>query len=248
MPELSPLHWLLAVLGAFGIGVAKSGFSGVSMLHVLIFASLFGAKESTGVVLPMLIVGDILAVRTFHQHARWDYVRRLLPPAALGVILGALLVQRISEAHYKPLIGVIILALTALQLLRLWRPALFDRVPHTRWFAWGMGLLVGITTMLANGAGPIAAVYLIAVSLPKLEFVGTSAWLFLIINCFKVPFSLALGLIHRDTLLLNALLIPAIAAGLFAGRWLVRRIPQRLFDALLLAFAGLAALRLVGAF
>ncbi len=248
MPELSPLHWLLAVLGAVGIGVAKSGFSGVSMLHVLIFASLFGAKESTGVVLPMLIVGDILAVRTFRQHARWDYIRRLLPPAALGVIAGAFLVQRISEAQYKPLIGLIILALTALQLLRLWRPALFDHVPHTRWFAWGMGLLVGITTMLANGAGPIAAVYLIAVSLPKLEFVGTSAWLFLIINCFKVPFSIALGLIHPDTLLLNALLIPAIVVGLFIGRWLVHRIPQRMFDALLLAFAGLAALRLIGVF
>ncbi len=248
MPDLTPLQWLLAVLGAVGIGVAKSGFSGVSMLHVLIFASLFGARDSTGVVLPMLIVGDVLAVRTFRQHARWDYIRRLLPPAALGVIAGALLVQRLGEAQYKPLIGAIILGLTALQLLRLGRPALFDHVPHTRWFAWAMGLLVGVTTMLANAAGPIAALYLLAVALPKLEFVGTSAWLFLIINCFKVPFSVGLGLIHRDTLLLNAALVPAIAAGLFGGRWLVHRIPQRLFDVLLLGFAALAALRLVGLF
>ena len=248
MPHLTPLDWLLAVGGAVGIGVAKSGFSGVSMLHVLIFASLFGARDSTGVVLPMLIVGDVLAVRTFRQHARWDYIRRLLPPAALGVVAGALLVRWLGEAQYRPLIGAIILALTALQLLRLWRPALFERVPHTHWFAWTMGLLVGVTTMLANAAGPIAALYLLAVALPKLEFAGTSAWLFLIINCFKVPFSAALGLIHADTLLLNAALIPAIAAGLFAGRWLVHRIPQRLFDALLLGFAALAALRLVGIF
>jgi uncharacterized membrane protein YfcA len=248
MPELTSLQWLLAVLGALGIGVAKSGFSGVSMLHVLIFASLFGARDSTGVVLPMLIVGDILAVRNFRQHARWDYIRRLLPPAALGVIIGALLVHRIGDAQYKPLIGGIILSLTCLQLLRLWRPALFELVPHTHWFAWTMGLLVGVTTMLANGAGPIAALYLISVSLPKLEFVGTSAWLFLIINCFKVPFSAALGLIHRDTLLLNAVLVPAIFIGIFAGRWLVHRIPQRLFDMLLLTFAGVAALRLCGLF
>jgi len=248
MPELTAPQWLLAVLAAVGIGVAKSGFSGVSMLHVIIFASLFGARDSTGVVLPMLIVGDLLAVRAFRQHARWDYIRRLLPPAACGVIAGALLVRWLSEAQYKPLIGAIILALTGLQLLRLGRPALFDQVPHTRWFAWGMGLFVGVTTMLANAAGPIAALYLLAVALPKLEFVGTSAWLFLIINCFKVPFSLALGLIHRETLLLNAVLIPAIVVGLFAGRWVVHLIPQRLFDALLLIFAAIAALRLAGLF
>jgi uncharacterized membrane protein YfcA len=248
MPDLTPLQWLLAVLGALGIGVAKSGFSGVSMLHVLIFAYLFGAKPSTGVVLPMLIVGDLLAVRNFQRHARWDYIRKLLPPAMIGVIIGALLVNRINEQQYKPLIGGIIFTLTALQLLRLWRPALFEHVPHTHWFAWTMGLLVGTTTMLINGAGPIAAMFFVAVSLPKLEYVGTSAWLFLIINCFRVPFSAALGLIHRDTLLLNALLAPAIAVGLLTGRWLVHRIPQRLFDGLLLAFAAVAALRLIGIF
>ena len=248
MPELTASQWLLAVLAAAGIGVAKSGFSGVSMLHVIVFVGIFGARDSTGVVLPMLIVGDILAVLAFRQHARWDYIRRLLPPAAAGVIAGALLVRQLSDAQFRPLIGGIILALTALQLLRLTRPALFDHVPHRPWFAWGMGLLVGVTTMLANAAGPIAALYLLAVSLPKLEFVGTSAWLFLIINCFKVPFSVGLGLIHADTLLLNAVLIPAIAAGLFAGRWLVHRIPQRLFDGLLLGFAGIAALRLIGVF
>ena len=248
MPHLTSFDWLLAIFGAVGIGVAKSGFSGVSMLHVLIFAGLVGARDSTGVVLPMLIVGDVLAVRSFRQHARWDYIRRLLPPALLGVVAGALLVRSLDDTRYKPLIGAIILALTALQLLRLWRPALFDRVPHTPWFAWGMGLLVGVATMLANAAGPIAALYLLAVALPKLEFAGTSAWLFLIINCFKVPFSVGLGLIRRDTLLLNAALIPAIATGLFAGRWLIHRVPQRLFDALLLTFAALAALRLVGLF
>jgi hypothetical protein len=111
-----------------------------------------------------------------------------------------------------------------------------------------MGLLAGGTTMLINGAGPIMALYFLAIALPKLELVGTSAWFFLIVNVLKVPFSATLGLIHPETLRLNALLVPAIAAGLFAGRWLVRRIPQRLFDGLLLAFAAIAALRLIGLF
>jgi len=102
--------------------------------------------------------------------------------------------------------------------------------------------------MLANAAGPIMALYFLAVALPKLEFVGTSAWFFFILNVFKVPFSAGLGLIHKDTLLLNAVLVPVIVIGLFAGRWLIRRVSQRLFDGLLLAFAALAALRLLGIF
>ena len=99
MPELSTAQWLLSILAAFGIGVAKSGFAGVSLLHVLVFAMLFGARDSTGVVLPMLIVGDICAVSAFHQHARWDFIRKMLPPACLGVIAGWALSIRSSSVE-----------------------------------------------------------------------------------------------------------------------------------------------------
>ena len=218
------------------------------MVHVLIFIFLFGARDSTGVVLPMLIVGDMLAVLAFRQHARWEYIRRLLPPAVTGIIVGWWLMQGLSETAFKPFIGAIILFLTALQLLRLWKPHLYEKAPHRLWFAWLMGLLAGVTTMVANAAGPIMALFFVAISLPKYELVGTSAWLFFVINCLKIPFSIQLGLIHPATLLFNAALAPATAAGLFAGRSLVKHIPQRLFDALLLAFVAIAALRLIGFF
>jgi uncharacterized membrane protein YfcA len=248
MPDLTATQWLLAILSALGIGIAKSGFAGVSMVHVLIFAFLFGARNSTGVVLPMLIVGDICAVLAFRQHARWDYIRRMLGPACVGVIAAWAWMHRLDENLYKPVIGGIILALSALQITRMRRPDWFAHIPHAHWFAWSLGLLAGVTTMLANAAGPIMALYFLAVALPKLEFVGTSAWFFFILNVFKVPFSAGLGLIHRDTLLLNAALVPAIVFGLFFGRWLIRRVSQRLFDGLLLAFAAVAALRLLRLF
>jgi uncharacterized membrane protein YfcA len=248
MPHLTAFQWLLAVFSAIGIGVAKSGFAGVSLLHVVVFAFIFGARDSTGVVLPMLIAGDIMAVLAFRQHARWDYIRRLLPPAAAGVVAGWLLMQRLNEAAFKPIVGWIIVCLTALQLLRMWRRSLYEHAPHRPWFAWSMGFMAGVATMMANAAGPIMALFFIAVSLPKFEFVGTSAWFFFVINCFKVPFSVALGLIHPGTLRFNAVLIPAIGAGLWAGRWCVTRVPQRAFDALLLGFAAMAALRLIGLF
>ena len=245
MPDLTPAAWTLAVLGALGIGLAKAGFAGVSLLYVVIFAMLFGARESSGLVLPLLLIGDVGAIQSFRQHARWDYVWKMLPPACVGILAGSLMIGRLNPAAFRPTIGAIVLALTVLQLIRMARPEWLGAVPHSAWFAWTMGILAGITSMLANASGPIIALYTLAVGLPKLEFVGTSAWFFLIVNAIKVPFSAALGLIHADSLLLNVVLAPGVAVGLWGGRWLTHRISQRVFDGLLLAFAGLAALRMV---
>ena len=96
MPHLTPAQWALAIGGAFCLGVAKAGLTGLSLLQVAIFAVLFGARASTGVVLPMLIVGDVCAVLAYHEHTRWKYVRRMLPPACIGVVLGALSMGQIS--------------------------------------------------------------------------------------------------------------------------------------------------------
>ena len=248
LPHLTATQWLLAAIGATGVGVSKAGVAGVGLLHVVIFAFLFGARDSTGVVLPMLLAGDLTAVGTFHQHARWDYIRRMLPPACLGVVLAAMVMQRLDDALFKPVIGWIILGLAILQVIRMRRPGWFGRVPHSRPFAWATGLLVGAATMMANAAGPIFALYTLTVALPKLEIVGTSAWFFFLINTFKVPFSVWLGLIHGQTLLLNVLLLPAIFAGVWMGRWAVHRLPQQAFEMLMLAFAVVASLRLIGAF
>ena len=101
--------------------------------------------------------------------------------------------RRLDDGAFRPVIGWIILMLAVMQLIRWQRPDWFGRVPHARWFAWTIGLLAGVTTMLANAAGPIIALYSLAVGLPKFEFVGTSAWLFLIVNCSKCRSVLSSG-------------------------------------------------------
>ena len=150
LPHLSPLQWLLAVIAALGIGMSKSGLAGMSLVQVLILAFLFGARESTGVLLPMLIVGDICAVSIFHQHARWAYVRRMLPAAGLGVVGAAIAMRWLNEAVYRPIIGAIILSLTVLQVMRSVRPQWFSDVPHTIWFTWTIGL-IAVSAMLVIG-------------------------------------------------------------------------------------------------
>ena len=225
--------WLLLAIAALGIGITKSGFSGVSMVHVILFAMVFQARDSTGIVLPMLIAGDVFAMFIYGKHANWKYVRRMMGPTLIGVVLGWLLMFRLSEIYYRPLIGAIILGLVILQIVRTWREEWLAHVPHTVWFALSMGILVGLTTMLANAAGPVFGLYLLAVGLPKMEFVGTASWFFLMLNVIKLPFSWSLGLIRLDTLALNVMLMPLIGVGLWIGSTAVRRIPQRWFDSLL---------------
>jgi uncharacterized membrane protein YfcA len=245
LPDFSMSEWLLALLAATGIGVSKSGLPGISLLHVVLFAQLFPGLQSTGVVLPMLIAGDIGAVVLFRRHADWSHVWRTLPPALVGVVIGWWIMSRSRATNFNPVIGGIVLGLAVVQLVRNWRPDLLSHVPHTRGFAWTIGLLAGVVTMLANAAGPVMGLYLLAVALPKEVFVGTAAWFFLLINLFKVPFSAQLGLINGGSLALNALLVPMVVAGLFIGKATIAKLPQRLFDTLIIAFALAAAARLL---
>jgi len=245
LPAFTLSQWLLAALGAFCIGFSKSGFPGSGLVTVIVMAHLFGARESTGALLPMLIFGDLLSVRVYHQHAQWRLIRRMLPPTAAGIVGGWLVMQWLPAAAFRPVIGWIVLVMAALQAVRRWRPALYAGVPHSREFAGGMGVATGVSTMLANAAGPVMGLYLLAIAVPKYELVGTSAWFFLIVNVFKVPFSAQLGLIHGTTLLFNLLLIPVIAAGIWVGRMLMPLVSQAVFEALLLGFATVAAVRMI---
>lgn len=245
LPTFTPAEWALAGIAAVGIGISKSGLPGISLLHVVLFAQLFPGITSTGVVLPMLIAGDLGAVWLFRRHAQWPHVWRTLPPALAGVVAGWWIMRRLPSAGFAPIIGGIVLALAVLQCLRDLKPGIFHDIPQSRGFAWTMGFVAGVTTMLANAAGPVMGLYLLAVALPKDAFVGTSAWFFLLINLIKVPFSAQLGLITLQSLAFNTLLVPAIFGGLFLGRSVVSRLPQRWFDILVLAFAVVAAFKLL---
>ena len=109
----------------------------------------------------------------------------------------------------------------------------------------GFGLLGGFTTMVANAAGPVMSMYFYAMRMPVLTFLGTSAWYFAIINLFKVPFSAGLGLISRDTLVMDAMLVPVVLIGAYLGAKAAKRIPQKVFERLILILTVVAAISLL---
>jgi len=245
MPDLTLTHWLFAVVAALCIGLSKAGFGGVGMVAILLMAQILPARASTGVILPMLIVADIFAVSAFRKFTVWSHLVRMLPPALIGIVCGFFLMPRISDQNFGPLIGWITLTLLALMIMQKLTRRLAARAVEHPGIAWPLGWLAGVTTMLANAAGPVMTIYLLAARLPKYEFVGTAAWFFFIINVAKIPFSSALGLIKPSSLVFNAALVPAIIGGIFLGRWLLGKINQRIFEWLMIVFSLLGALRLI---
>jgi uncharacterized membrane protein YfcA len=250
MLHLPPLHfstlgWLAVIGGAFGIGLNKGGLTGLGILPVLLFAVVFQARESTGFVLPLLIVGDICAIVTYRRVVIWKVFWTMLPPALVGVVLGYFLMDRISGAAFAPLIGWIIIALIALQFLRSALGEKLDHIFASRGFSVVMGVLTGVTTMIANAAGPVANLYFLSVGLPKWNLIGTSAWLFFVINLCKVPFSAQLGLTNAYSLTLALVLAPLVVTGFFMGRHIAGVMPQKIFERFLLACTAVGALRLV---
>lgn len=248
LPELAALswsQWALLAVAALCIGLSKAGFGGFGMLTVLIMAHVLPARASTGVVLPMLILADLFAVASFRHHARWEHLRRLFLPTALGVIGGFVIMPWIPDRRFAPVIGGVVLLMVAIHYAGRLRPNLTASLPESRHFANFIGIFSGLTTMLANAAGAVMTLYLLARRVPKMEFVGTAAIFFFAVNLFKVPFSVSLGLIRSDSLLLNLALAPAVAAGILLGRSGLRHVPQRLFEEILLAFSLIAAIRLL---
>ncbi len=245
MIELTAPQYVALAVGAMGIGFSKAGFAGVSMLHVVIYASVFDPKASTGVLLPMLVFGDVCAIGFFGRAANWVQVRRLLPPTLTGVLIGWWLMDRLGGGQFKLVVGVIILSLAVVQAIRMRRPEAMSSLPEHFGFAIALGVLAGVTTMLANAAGPVVALYLLAVAMPKWELIGTAAWLFLILNICKLPLSAQQGLIDTSTLLTDATLVMWIPAGMAAGQWLVGRVPQTAFNWILLGFTVVAAVKML---
>jgi uncharacterized membrane protein YfcA len=240
---LPPSQLLLGALAALLVGFSKTGVPGLGILIVPLMAIVFPAKLSVGALLPMLIVGDVLAVKLYRRHAQWSKLGPLFPWVLAGCIPGAWALWAVGDKQFQPALGWLVIGMIALDLVRRWLR--WDRVPHHWAFVGFMGLATGFATTIGNVAGPLMAIYLLAHGLNKNEFLGTGAWYYLIVNCAKIPIFAGVGIITADTLQFDLLAVPAILVGAAVGWFTQSRLPQRVFNAAVLILAAIAALRLV---
>lgn len=236
---------LLAFIGALCIGLSKAGLAGTATLTVVLMAKAFGAKASVGLVLPLLIAADFMGYWLNRHGGSWRKVWPMAPPAMLGVVIGWRLLDHIDNTSARTVIGWLIIGLLAFKLLLDAQRDVFIVLTSHRAFAWTMGLGAGITTMLANAAGPVMTVYLLSQRLDKKEHLGVFARFFLFINLFKVPFSRNLDLINAPSLATNLLLLPAVILGIVLGWQILKRIPQKPFELTLFYLTLFAAVWLI---
>jgi len=243
--DFSVIQWLLFFACAVFVGMSKVGVPGVSLIVVPTLAIIFGGKASTGILLPMLMMADLFGVGYYHRHAEWKYLWKLLPWAFAGVGIALWVGEVVNDEWFKNIIAILVFVCIGLMLLK-------DRnkdrnlFPDTWWFAATMGVLGGFATMIGNVAGPIFAIYLLAMHLPKNSFIGTGAWFFLIINFTKFPLHIFIWkTITWNTLTLDLLLLPGIAAGAFLGVWLVKKFSDKLYRSFVFVITALSALLLL---
>lgn len=237
---MSAVGILALALGALIVGFSKTAVSGVSTLAVVLYAVVLPVRESTGVLLVLLMVGDVLAVWTYRRHAEWPTLRALLLPVAVGIVTGAGFLALAPTRWLRPLIGLVVVAMTLLQVWRRLSPDRGGTARGGRAAALGFGSLAGFTTMVANAAGPVMSLYLLRSRLEVTRFVGTTAWFFACVNVSKLPISIGLGLLRPQRIPLCLMLIPAVVAGAVVGRWTLSRISQVVFERVVLVVAGLS--------
>jgi len=234
------IQFLLLLTVALFIGMSKTGVHGAGMLAVPLLANIFGGQLSSGIMLPMLVLADLLGVWYYHRHASWHHLKILFPWSAVGVILGTLVGKYIDDTIFKISMAVIIVAsvITMLWLERGHK----EEVPHNKAFGVTSGILGGFTSMVGNLAGTVMAVYLLSMRLPKNAFIGTTAWFFMATNWFKVPFHVfSWHTINMNTVLLDLSTLPLIILGAYLGIIIVKKLSERTYRWFIIVMTLIAA-------
>lgn len=239
--HLTPFQWGLAMLSAFILGATKSGLTSLSTLNVALLAFVFGSKVSTGIFLPMLIIGDILAVLYYKRAVHWQSLWRLSPFVVVGVLIGAWIGRDLDEAIFKKLMAAIIILIVAATFLLENKP--LTNVSNARWFSGIMGISTGFTSMVGNQASGFSTAYLMSMRLSKLHFIGTNAWLFFFLNIFKLPFHIfSWHTVNLSSIKVNTVLIPFLVVGFYTGAFIVKQLDDARYRKLILWLTAIAAL------
>ena len=236
MPDLTWWQWTIGAAAAYFVGIAKTGVPGLGILVVPMMVLAVGdARKSAGWLLPVLCTADVFALWYWRRHAAASRLFSLAPWVVVGVAGGAAALS-LPERTIRPLVGFIVLLMLAAYFWRRFRTVSPTDTVHGAPY----GIAAGFSTTVANAAGPVMNLYLLSKRLPKEEFVATGAWFFFFVNLSKIPIYIWHGLFTAKSLIFDALMVLPVMAGAVTGRWLIHRIPNRLFEILVVVLTALS--------
>lgn len=226
LTSLSPAAWALLLTSALVIGMSKTWLQVLSLLAIPLMAAAFGARASTGVILPMLCFADVFAAFSYRKDVDWRCIFGGVPFALVGFGLALVVDKAVPPHAFRQLMGACLAVVLAITVLSK-RLNLAGRAAGRWWYGAVWNVLGGFTTMIGNAAGPVLAVYMLSMNMPKYRFVATSAYFFLVLNLLKLPVQvLAWDNITAGTLVLNLCSVPLIIVGGLLGRIVTKRLPE----------------------
>jgi uncharacterized protein len=232
---------VIAALG-FLIGATKGGFNILGALLTPLLSLILPVSQAVGVVLPMLIVGDVFALYTYW--GQWDarLAWRMLPLGAVGVLIGTILLVELPTNALRIALAIFVLFVVAYK----FASDRFTRLAYRpqRWHTPAVGALTGLTSALFNNGGPAFNSYLLLLKLPPRTFIATTAVFFALLNLLKVPGFLYAGILNMQLLLSVWWVFLFIPLGIWIARWLILRFDQRTFETIITALLILSSILL----
>jgi uncharacterized protein len=245
MLDYTGLQWIILITTALFVGFSKTGIGGIVMLAIPLLATVFGGKDSTGILLPMLLIGDVFALWYYRKSVEWKNVFKPLPWAVVGLALGVVVGNYISDRTFVTLIGIIVLFCLGI-LIYTEKKGKDFQVPKDAWFYILIGILSGFSSMMGNAAGPIFSIYLLALGIKKNHFMGTNAWFFFLINLTKLPLQIFVWHnIGLRSLITAMILIPVITIGAILGYFILKKINEKYFRYIVIVMTAITAIKLL---
>jgi uncharacterized membrane protein YfcA len=237
---------LVLVIGLL-IGLSKGGFGGpvpVSLLTPLL-SQVMPASQAVGLALPLLIIGDLVALRLYW--GQWDLsrVKLMLPSAIVGILVGGALLLFLAEPGRDLVLRRILGAFTLLVVLYKVGSDRLKNVEyeHHNWHGYVAGWGSGFGSALANVGSPPFTAYMLLQDVSPTSFMGTTTLFFAIVNILKLPINILSGNVFNLHLLESVIwVVPVIPLASLLGRRFVDRVNQRAFERIMLVLLFLMSL------
>lgn len=215
-----PWFYVVSVPAVLLYGIAKGGFGGaIAILAVPLMTLVMPPTQAAAILLPILVVMDLLVVKTYWGTFDRTALKLLLPGATVGVLLGFVTVGAMNDDVLRIMIGLLALVFGLQYLLQRKQEG---HKAHHAGSASVLGALAGFTSFSIHAGGPPLTVYLLPRGLTPLLFAGTAGMFFAIVNALKLVPYYWLGQFTADNLLYSLALVPLAPVGVKIGHYLVK--------------------------
>jgi len=213
---------------------------GLLILPVVMIA--FPGPQALGIIVPMYVVTDLLAITSYRKNINWPLLIQLLPLCLIGVFTGGWLLSMLSMSAFSAVLSILIIGMLVLGIVLDHTDSTFMRHPISNYVT---GFIGGVVSMVSNAAGPIFSLYFMEQKLSKETYVSTRSWAFMLINLAKIPALYILGLLSLESTLISFQAIPGLVIGAAIGFWILKKLKLSQFKWLIRIMASIAAVKLM---